>query len=191
MMRHQHGHGAAHPAPPQLDTLVARAGGEDLAFPVLVAPPEGRESPHWTVRSDSQNRPLRVTIHYDAASGRELSRETFAGKHPIDRVVGYGVAWHEGQLFGWINQLIGLLTALMLLTIAVSGFVLWRRRKPTGQLGAPPLPDRLPSPRALLVAAALLAALLPLFALSLIALWLFDRLALPRLPGAARWLGAT
>ena len=34
-----------------------------------------------------------------------------------------------------------------------------------------------------------LAALLPLLAASLIALWPFDRLALPRLPGLAVWLG--
>jgi uncharacterized iron-regulated membrane protein len=34
-----------------------------------------------------------------------------------------------------------------------------------------------------------LAALLPLLAASLILLWIVDRLIIPRLPRAARWLG--
>ena len=59
---------------------------------------------------------------------------------PIDRVVAYGVAWHEGQLLGLFNQLVGVATALMLITLVISGFVMWRRRKPDHALGAPPLP---------------------------------------------------
>ncbi len=35
------------------------------------------------------------------------------------------------------------------------------------------------------------ALLLPLLALSLAPLWLFDRFALPRLPGLANWFGVT
>jgi uncharacterized iron-regulated membrane protein len=34
-----------------------------------------------------------------------------------------------------------------------------------------------------------LAALLPLLAASLIVLWLVERIVLPRIPSAARWLG--
>lgn len=197
------GHGRHHSVQPLsrdavFDQVVASASRERLAFPVVVVPPGtasarpgGKPSPDWTVRSETANRPLAVTLRFDGQSGQQVSRETFADKHPIDRVVSYGVAWHEGQLFGWINQLIGLLTALMLVTIVVSGFVMWRRRKPEGLLGAPPLPPRLARSRGLLAGGAVLALLLPLFALSLVVLWLFDRLLLPRLPGAARWLGVT
>jgi hypothetical protein len=55
--------------------------------------------------------------------------------------VGYGVAWHEGQLLGWINQAIGVFTALALLTLMVSRFVMWRRGKPDGRL-APVIPHK-------------------------------------------------
>ncbi|MFT3967950.1 MAG: PepSY domain-containing protein, partial [Sphingobium sp.] len=129
---------------PSLARIVAKAEREGLAFPVIVVPPgapgqfgAAGDAMAWTVRSDAQNRPLRATIRYDMATGRERSRSTFGQKHVIDRVIGYGVAWHEGQLFGWVNQLVGLLTALMLMLLTVSGFVLWRRRKPPGVLGAP------------------------------------------------------
>jgi len=130
------------PAPDDrvFDTVVARARSEHLAFPVLVVPP-GPRSPDWVVRSEAQNRPLRQTLRYAAGTGQPLMREAFADKHPIDRAVGYGVAWHEGQLLGWPNQLVGLVTALMMGTLAVTGFVQWRRHMPADGRGVPPAPS--------------------------------------------------
>lgn len=178
-----------------LADIVAKAKAEHLAFPVLISPPGAPQrfgassSMAWTVKSDSQNRPQRVSISYDMATGKMLSREGFADKHVIDRVIGYGVAWHEGQLFGPINQLIGVLTAAGLVLLSISGFVLWRRRKPTQQLGAPPLPRMPPRMGGVVALIFGLAALLPLLAASLLLMLLFDLLVLPRLPGLARWLG--
>lgn len=177
-----------------LDGLAASAATESLAPPVLVLAPgaaqfAGPPSPDWIVKSDSQNRTLGMSIHYDAVSGREISREGFADQHPIDRVVGYGISWHEGQLFGWINQLIGVVTALSLTTMGVTGFVMWRRRRPAGQLGAPPLPRDARRPAVIAAAILVLAMVLPMLAASLLMLWAFDRL-LPRIsPAASEWLG--
>ena len=171
-----------------LDRLVAKAEAEHLAFPVIVTPPGGSGS-SWTIRSDSQNRPLRVAIKYDPRDGRELSRESFGDKHVIDRIVGYGIAWHEGQLFGLANQLIGTITALALVTLSITGFLSWRRRKPEGRLGAPPpLLARLDGAGIRVIATLLLLAL-PMFAMSVAFLWVLDKFALPRLPVLGRWLG--
>ena len=178
-----------------LSQMVMLAKQENLAFPVLITPPGApgrfgkKGADGWTIRSDSQDRTLRTTITYDAKTGQELTRETFADDHVIDRVVGYGVSWHEGQLFGWINQLIGVISALMLITLSITGFVMWRRRKPQGQLGAPPLAT---SPTKLKGVAALvfvLAAFLPLLAASLLAIWLVEFLIIRRMANVARWLG--
>jgi uncharacterized iron-regulated membrane protein len=122
------------------------------------------------------------------APARRFARD-FADKHPIDRVVGYGISWHEGALFGWVNQLIGVMTALMLVTLAVSGFVLWWRRKPGGVLGAPPLPAVPARKRGMAAIALMLAAFLPLLALSMAAMLVIERLVLVRIAPAARWLG--
>lgn len=182
-------------APALLDTIVAKAQTQHLAFPALVTPPGaqprfgGKGSAAWTVRSDSQNRPLRISISYDPADGRELTRENFADKHVIDRVVGYGVAWHEGQLFGLINQLIGVATALALVTLSVSGFIMWRRRKPAGALGAPPKSNIRAHSKAVLAMTIFFFVTLPLFALSLVVLWLFDSFVLPRANRLSHWLG--
>lgn len=86
--------------PALFDRMVGHAHGAALAFPVLVVPPgapvgeggSGRPSPDWVVKSDAQNRPLRATIRYDAQSGQLIGHEDFAARHPIDRVIGYGIA---------------------------------------------------------------------------------------------------
>jgi len=178
-----------------LSLWVSEAEARNLAFPVLVLPPGAPQAfgpptgKVWTIKSEAQNRPLMETLTFDPATGAELSHERFADKHPIDRLVNYGIAWHEGQLFGLANQLVGVATALMLITLAVSGFVMWRRRKPARLLGAPPLA---PTPARLRGAAAIalaLSALLPLMALSLAVMLALERLVLARIPATARWLG--
>lgn len=174
-----------------LSDMVAKAKLEDLPHPVFVKPPGAPErfgppTPMaWTIKSESQNRPLNRQITYDVATGKELSRTSFADKHIIDQAVNYGIAWHEGQLFGWINQLVGVLTALGLITLVISGFLMWRRRKPEDILGAPPIPSVQQKMRGVVIIIGVMAVLLPLLALSLLALWLFDRLLLPRLPALA------
>jgi uncharacterized iron-regulated membrane protein len=179
----------------RLDHFVEKARAETMAFPVLVIPPRAPQRfgpPNgaiWTVKSEAQNRPLVRSVSFDPVSGAVVQRSAFADKHVIDRAVNYGIAWHEGQLFGLANQLVGVATALMLMTLAVSGFVMWRKRRPDGLLGAPPAPASPMKLRGVAIIVLALAALLPLLAASLILLWLIERLILRRIAPVARWLG--
>ena len=183
--------------PATLDIMVALAAHEKLAFPAEVVPPgkpageggSGRPAKGWVIKSDSQNRPLRVSIRYDATGTRRLAREDFAHKPVIDRVIGYGVAWHEGQLFGWINQLVGTLTAAALVLVAVSGFMMWRRRKPASGLGAPAYAGQWPRGWGFRLTLLFLLVWLPLFTASLLAVLLLEWAVLRRIPGLAAWLG--
>ncbi|MFT9046557.1 PepSY-associated TM helix domain-containing protein [Acetobacter orientalis] len=115
-----------------LDTVVKTASALSLPAPVIITP----SGSLWTVRSDTQNRPLResVTVTPD---GHVVKPETFAEKGLMDRIIGYGVAAHEGQLFGGVNQAINLLVAASLLMMSCAATVLWLKRKPAGSLGAP------------------------------------------------------
>jgi uncharacterized iron-regulated membrane protein len=170
-----------------LSLIVGKACAENLEFPVVISPPS--EKMEWSVKSNTQNRPNRVMITYDMATGTQLDRQDFASRHVIDRVVGYGIAWHEGALLGWFNVAAGLFTAVALTTLMVSGFIMWRRRRPEAVLGAPPLPHvpaRIGGVVAILL---LLAAVLPLLAASLILLWLVERMIFPSFPGISAWLG--
>jgi uncharacterized iron-regulated membrane protein len=122
-------------------------------------------------------------------TGEVLARKTFGEKHIIDQIVGVGIAAHEGQLFAPLNQVLGVLTALGLVTLCVSAFVMWRRRAPAGVLGAPPpIPDaRIGWGLAVLIVVS--AVLLPVLGISLVVIGLVEWIALRRLPFARRWLG--
>lgn len=171
-----------------LDQVYVSAQAQKLAPPVILTPPT-TSSNYWWAKSNAQNRPLQQSVAFDPMTGTEVSREVFEKKHIIDQIVGIGIAAHEGQLFGPINQAIGVLTAAGLVTLCVSAFVMWRRRAPDGVLGAPPpIPDaRLGWGLAGIIIVA--ALLLPLLGASLLVIALLERGLLRRWPAGRRWLG--
>jgi uncharacterized iron-regulated membrane protein len=187
------GHGGHSEHPPvavpagglPLSAFVARAQAERMAFPVVVLPPKAPQrfgpptGADWTAKSEPQNRPLGRQVSYDADTGAETGRRGFADQHAIDRVVNTGIAWHEGQLFGWANQLLGVATALALVAISLMGVLMWLRRRPQGGLGAPPAARGVKLRWA--VAALVVAGLLmPLFGASLLLLAILDRIVARR-----------
>ena len=163
-----------------LDRLVPTVAGLQLPPPVLIAPPSKADT-GWTGRSDTQNRPKRLTLRLDGATGQVVNRKDFAQGAFLDRAIGYGVAAHEGQLFGWPNQLLGLCTALGLITVTISGFVMWWRRKPVKRLGAPPAHDAR-YPRLMVGLLVVFGVLLPLLGISMLLVLAAERLLLRRLP---------
>ncbi|OYY91239.1 MAG: hypothetical protein B7Y45_04445 [Sphingomonas sp. 28-66-16] len=193
------GHHPDRPVPPPgagnllaLDRIVATTPVARLAGPVLVKPPGAPDrtgpAPGWTLKTEAQNRPRNIVVRYDD-QGREVSRKGFADKQPIDQLIAYGIAWHEGQLLGWPNIVAGLFTALALIVMTVSGTVMWWRRRPSGTLGAPPLPEMSARMGGALAILLVLAALLPMLALSLILVAVIERAVLARVPRMRMWLG--
>jgi uncharacterized iron-regulated membrane protein len=171
-----------------LDLLITTVQPLHLAAPVMISPPS-KKSPEWTASSKAQNRPLRVDLVLDATTGEIKSRKNFADRPLLDRIIGYGVAIHEGQLFGWINQLLGLLTALGLVLISISGVVLWWNRRAPHALGAPPARATLPFAPTLIIAIVILAVLLPFLGISLLVTLLVERWILRYIPSARNFLG--
>ncbi|MGI4755424.1 MAG: PepSY-associated TM helix domain-containing protein [Janthinobacterium lividum] len=168
--------------------LVPVAVSLGLAGPVEIMPARDSRGP-WTIKSDAQNRTLRDTVQADPTTGAVLSRRSFNQGMLLDRVVGVGIAAHEGQLFGWVNQLLGLTAALGLTLLSVSAAVLWWRRRHAGVLGAP-VPIGKPRWSFPLVASVLaLAVYLPEMAGSLLFVLVLERALFPRIPSVRRWLG--
>lgn len=170
-----------------LDAVATTVAARRLAPPVLVSPPSGA-SHDWQARSDSQNRPRRTTLTLDA-QGRVLREMPFSRQPFLDRAIGVGVAAHEGQLFGWPNQLLGLFTASGLGLVCVSALLLWTRRRPAGALGAPaPVRDRSLAIGAF-VLIGVLGLLLPLLGSTLLLVLALERLVLARNARIAAFLG--
>jgi uncharacterized iron-regulated membrane protein len=182
-------HGAGTPAAPAdlaasvpLSAVVAKANAERMAFPVVVIPPRAPQrfgpptGDEWTVKSETQNRPLTRQVTYDPSTGAETGRRGFADTHVVDRVVNTGIAWHEGQLFGLANQLLGVVTALALVAVSIMGVLMWLRRRPRGELGAPAAVGKSRLPWGAVAALVVAGILLPLFGLSLLVLILVDRM---------------
>lgn len=171
------------------DRVVATVSPLNLEYPVVVAPPSSADSDEWTAKSMTPNRPYRVNLVVNGKAGDIVSRDDFKDRHFIDRVVSTGIAAHEGQLFGWPNQLLGLLTAIGLVLLSVSGMIMWWRRRDQGVLGAPKV---ILSPRlsfGLVVLVVLFGIYLPLFGASLVLVLLAEFAVLKRIPKVRDWLG--
>lgn len=173
--------------PGAIDRITAVVAPLDLAYPVLITPP-APGSATWHARSDSQDRTRRTTLAL-SPDGRVLQRSDFEAHPLLDRLVGIGVAAHEGHLFGPLNMALNAATASTLAMLSVSALVLWLRRRPSGVLGAPPQLAHGPAPVGFVAVLALLAAALPLLGTSMLLVWLIERVVLRRLPAASRWLG--
>jgi uncharacterized iron-regulated membrane protein len=141
----------------------------------------------WKVSSQTANRPQRIDVWLNADGSIE-KQSGFAEKKLVDRAIGIGIAAHEGYLFGWFNLVLGVLTCAGLMLISLSGFILWRKRKPESVLGAPPaMPARIGM--AVVAITFGLALFLPLLAISLVVLLLTEFVLLRRINGVSQWLG--
>jgi uncharacterized iron-regulated membrane protein len=112
-----------------IDTMVASIAPLGLPNPVLISPPM-QVGGNWTAKCDTRDRPLRVDLVLDGATGAILSRTDFHSKPWLDKVIGTGIAAHEGQLFGFANQLVSLFTVIGLVILSLTGLVMWRKRSP-------------------------------------------------------------
>jgi uncharacterized iron-regulated membrane protein len=171
-----------------IDKMIDTVAQLHLAFPVLIAPPMRRDGP-WIAKSDAQDRVLRDQVTLDAQTGAVLARFNFNQRPLVDRLVGIGVAAHEGHLFGWLNQLLNLCAALGLIVLCLSAVVLWWRRKPEGALGAPVWAGPIQISALFVAMVTALAVYLPFFGLTLLTVLALERLVLTRIPVVRDWLG--
>ena len=171
-----------------LTKMIAHVAPLGLPYPVLISPPMSIGAP-WTAKSDTADRPERVNLTLDPKTGAVLQRQAFRQSDWVDKAVAVGVAAHEGQLFGVLNQIVGLATALGLILLCVSAVVLWWRRRATGVLGAPVALRRSRFSFGLAALVISLGLSLPMMGGSLILVLLVERFALKRIPSARQWLG--
>ena len=121
-----------------------------------------------------------ATLHVDQYTGKVLADVRFEHYGTVARATEIGVMLHEGKMFGTFNQIVVLLICLMILLSAVSGVVIWWKRRPEGKFGVPPLRHDLPTWKTGVAIMLVLAVVFPLVGASLLVVWLLDRFVLPR-----------
>jgi uncharacterized iron-regulated membrane protein len=122
-----------------------------------------------------------ATLHVDQYTGNVLADVRWEHYGAVARATETGVMLHEGKMFGVFNQIIVLLICLMILLSAVSGVVIWWKRRPQGKFGVPPLRHDLPKWKTGVAIMLVLAVVFPLVGASLVVVWLLDRVLLTRL----------
>jgi len=117
-----------------------------------------------------------ATLHVDQYTGKVLADVRWEHYSVVARATETGVMLHEGKMFGPLNQILVLLVCLMILLSAVSGLVIWWKRRPQGKFGVPPLRHDLPTWKTGVFIMLALAVVFPLVGASLVVVWALDRL---------------
>lgn len=167
--------------------LLQKAQALEFASPVELAP-DRQNKQLWKLSSAHQNRMLRADAWFNS-TGEMTKVVTFSDRKSIDKAIGIGISAHEGQLFGWLNQLLGVLVTLGLILVSVSGFILWRKRKPESGIGAPQPFQNPTTGKVVLLITLALPIVLPMLAISLAVILVVEKALISRMPRAKQWLG--
>lgn len=143
----------------------------------------------WTLSQDTQsydsNSPTGDrTVHIDQYSGKILADVGFRDYSVGGKTMAVGISLHEGQLGIWNIALNGLF-CLGVLTLCISGIVMWWMRRPKGRLrlGAPVAPLNLPHWKGAVVVMLAVSMAFPLTGITLVAVLGLDLLVTRMLPG--------
>ncbi|WP_059410752.1 PepSY-associated TM helix domain-containing protein [Cupriavidus basilensis] len=116
------------------------------------------------------------TLHIDQHSGDVVKDIRFADYGAVAKAVSYGTSLHMGRYFGLANQIACATISIGLMALAVTGCVMWLRRKPARTLGAPSHPSALPAMRVWVIGLGLLGVIFPMMGVTLAGVWLIDRM---------------
>ncbi|TCG03121.1 peptidase, partial [Paraburkholderia steynii] len=166
-------------AAPTLGRVVAQmrtlglTDGYDVALPASV-------SGVYTVSYFPTDPKLERTLYVDQYRGAILKDIRYGDYGAIGKAVSYGTSLHMGRYLGLLNQLVCAALSLGLAALAVTGCVMWWKRRPAGTLGAPAR-ERTGAPmRGWKLGLVLLGLVFPLMGVTLVAVWFADRMIFGR-----------
>jgi uncharacterized iron-regulated membrane protein len=177
-----------------LDTAIEVAEGEGLRHPMTVAlPPEDDEGGVYSVIGYAFDAPTdERTVHVDRYGGEVVSTYGFDDYPLLAKTVAAGIGLHEGRSLGRFSFWLSALMCLGVITMCLTGPLMWWRRRPRGTaVGAPRGRMPLRATPALVVGLVALGLLLPLFGASLVVVLVLDQLVLRRVPALGRFFATT
>ncbi|KVD15181.1 PepSY-associated TM helix domain-containing protein [Burkholderia ubonensis] len=180
-----HSPSAPTPAPLTLDRAIAIVAGLGVTSGYTLALPAGADGVLTASYFPADPKAER-TIYIDQYSGAVLKDIRYDDYGAVSQAVSYGTSLHMGRYFGLANQILCAALSLGLAAMAVTGAVMWWKRRPAGKLGAPARERDAPPMRAWITGLVLLGIVFPLMGMTIVAVWLVDRLLFGRAARAAR-----
>ncbi|MFC0401093.1 PepSY-associated TM helix domain-containing protein [Paraburkholderia rhizosphaerae] len=156
-----------------LDQIVSQVSalglsdGYDIALPVS---PSGV----YTVSYFPADPKLERTLSIDQYSGAVLKDIRYSDYGAVSKAVSYGTSLHMGRYFGVANQLVCAALSFGLATLAVTGCVMWWKRRPGGTLGAPSRERAAVPMRGWKIGLVILGVVFPMMGVTLVAVCLAD-----------------
>lgn len=115
-------------------------------------------------------------LFFDRKSGDILAQYHWEDLGKVGRLTSLGVAFHEGRLFGSANQILNLIAVLVLISMCITGPIMWWKRKPQKALGTPSLPKNMKLPKKFVIIIAITGILLPLFGASVLLIIIYEKM---------------
>ncbi|MDW9249906.1 PepSY-associated TM helix domain-containing protein [Burkholderia cepacia] len=179
-----HSPSAPTPAPLPLARAIAIVAGLGVTSGYTLALPSGADGV-FTASYFPDDPQAERTIYLDQYSGAVLKDIRYDDYGAVSRAVSYGTSLHMGRYFGLANQIVCAVLSLGLAAMAVTGTVMWWKRRPAGKLGAPSRERGTPPMRGWIAGLVLLGIVFPLMGATIVAVWLIDRLLFGRAARAA------
>ncbi|AXF24522.1 peptidase [Burkholderia pyrrocinia] len=179
-----HSPSAPTPAPLPLARAIAIVAGLGVTSGYTLALPSGADGV-FTASYFPADPKAERTIYLDQYSGAVLKDIRYDDYGAVSRAVSYGTSLHMGRYFGLANQIACTVLSLGLAAMAVTGAVMWWKRRPAGKLGAPSRERGTPPMRGWIAGLVLLGIVFPLMGMTIVAVWLTDRVLFGRAARAA------
>jgi uncharacterized iron-regulated membrane protein len=163
---------AAHPLPLGRVVALATSLGVTDGYNIVLPP---SATGVYTVSYFPDDPKNERTLYIDQYSGAILKDIRYDDYGAISKAVSYGTSLHMGRYFGVANQILCAAISLGLAAMAVTGCVMWWKRRPQRALGAPSRERAAPPMRGWKTGLLLLGIVFPLMGATLLAVWLADR----------------
>jgi uncharacterized iron-regulated membrane protein len=139
------------------------------------------------VYTDSLSPQSQKTLHIDQYNGNVLANLGWKDYGVMAKIMAIGIALHQGE-YGLINQLLGLVLVVGVILFVFSGVIMWWKRKPSGKLGAPSLPENFRLLKGVGIIVIALGIFFPLVGISLLVVLVLDKLIIKRIPALQNWI---
>jgi uncharacterized iron-regulated membrane protein len=127
-------------------------------------------SPHWQTGPTTSR-----VLFLDRATGEVLEDRSNRPSGFLEWWMSWNYPLHVGSFLGASSKLIWLAACLALIGLPVTGIWMWWLRRPAGQFGAPPRTTA-PTPLPLVLVILTLGIMLPMFGISLAAIFIGERI---------------